>query len=258
MSNEKEMKQFECLYDEIVKRVDFKRGQLEKYYERWRMYNPDALWESEEVQKQHDEEKPKRGVIKMKWKGNVCLELRTWFYGSLNYYVTRNGEQVSCTFYTKKYDEAFFRSLQHLVNEIENGDYDFKKTYSEKIADIVNERQLTSYMNETKWKEFLYAMVKEMPEELPYTYKTLFEEEEEKLYYGTAYDCESFNYYQFKSLEWVKVKPKYYEFIHRGRLIEDEKIFYNREQEFLDLMKKYSIFCEYDEKEEAYTIYGYK
>lgn len=101
-------------------------------------------------------------------------------------------------------------------------------------------------------------MTEEMPLAPPYDYKTLFEDEREETYFGTAYDIESFNFYYFRSIEWVKVKPKFSEHIYRGRLIEDEIIEHDVEKEFLALMEKYHIPYVYDNNEGVYVIYGYK
>ena len=78
--------------------------------------------------------------------------------GECLYYVLRNGEQVSNCYFAKKNDEKFLHSIQHLVDEIENGDFDHKKTESEKIAEIIRTRNLTACMNNTKWKEFIKAI----------------------------------------------------------------------------------------------------
>lgn len=194
----------------------------------------------------------------------ICYKLNVhlvfYFHKSAKnvwHYVTRNGEQVSCTYINHKFDDAFFKSVQHLINEIENGDFNYKKTESEKIAEIIQKRRLVSYMNNTKWTEFVHAMSKEMSIAIPYDYKTLFDDYDNELF-DIFYDRESFNNYNFKAIEWVKVKPKFYESIHKGMLIPDEKIFYDVSQEFISLMKKYSIPYEYDEVNEVYIIYGYK
>lgn len=238
MKNEDYIDLVESVSQQVLDKIDFKRGI---------------------VQECSDEMREKGCAFDVRWKMNVhlILYINRW-NGSCCYYVTRNGEQVSSSYYSHKYDDQFFYSLQHLVNEAENGDFNYKKTLSEKIAEIIHERQLTSYMNNTKWKEFIHAMTEEMSIEIPCEYKSLLEENRDNLSFCTRYDIESFNFYHFKSIEWVKVKPKFYETKHRGKLIENEKIYHDTEQEFLDLMNKYSIPYEYDEENEAYTIYGYK
>lgn len=201
-------------------------------------------------------------LIDVAWKHNVHYVVDC-FNGILWDYVTRNGEKVSLyQTTTKKPDEEWLKDTQKLVNQIENGDFNHKKTRSDIIMEIINERQLVSYMNNTKWKEFVHAMDEEMSVAVPFDLKTLFEdghfEYEHFELYDRFYDSESFNNYDFKSIEWVKVKPKFHESIHRGMLIPDEEIPYDVTEEFIGLMKKYSIPCEYDEINEVYIIYGYK
>lgn len=193
----------------------------------------------------------------VKYKGNIrfrfCYRWSRYWYA-----VMKNQEFISPRYLVKNIDEHLYKKIQKLINEIENGDFINKKTASEKADDIIHARNLTSYMNKTKWQEFLYAMTKEMPLAIPYDYKTLFEDEREELLWGTSYDCESFNYYCFKSIEWVKLKPKFLEYIYKGRLIDDDLIPHDVEKEFCTLMNKYSIPYEYDSSEEIYVIYGYK
>lgn len=198
-------------------------------------------------------------ILDVRWKGNVHLGVH--YTGSgYRYEVSRDGEAVSAYYRSNKLDEKFFKSFQKLVDEIENGDFDKKKTHSEQVMEIVHKRNLTSYMNQTKWKEFLHAMTEEMPiENVPYDYKTLFEDNHETLFWGrSSYDIESFNYYDFKSIEWVKVKPRFEEHIHQGRIMDDKIVQYDVETEFLALMDKYHIAYEYDSAEDLYVIYGYK
>jgi len=224
---------------EILEQIDFKTGILQEL----------------------DDKMLKAGhILDVRWKQNVhfALYINKWNPKTCQYCVERDGEPVSGSYYAKKSDKAFFRSIQHLVDEIDHGNFDNKKTTGERIQEIIYERQLTCYMNDTKWKEFVYAMDEEMSINIPYAYKTLFEKDGKKLLFDTNYDDESFNWYHFKSIEWVKVKPGFYEHRHRGMLIEDEKIYHDAEQEFLKLMDKYSIPYEYDKTSELYTIYGYK
>lgn len=196
-------------------------------------------------------------VMEARWKGNV--RLRIYHMGRRYLYmVVRNDEQVSASYYAAKADERFFQSLQALVHQIENGDFNKKKTQREKIIELVQKRNLTSCMNQTKWNEFLHAMTEEMTIAIPYAYKTLFEDCPEKLVFGTAYDIESFCGYCFWAIEWVKLKPRFTKHYYQGRLLEDKVITHNVEKEFLALMEKYHIPCVYDSTEEVYVIYGYQ
>lgn len=223
--------------EDIIENIDFKNGVIQEI----------------------SQEKKEMGyILDVRWKRDVHFVMYINQLPYVWYYASRNGERVSSSYINRKYNDAFYKSVQHLVDEIEYGSFNYKKTVSERIAEIIQDRQLTSYMNDTKWKEFVHAMDEEMSVAVPYAYKTLFEEDREDLFFDKWYDCESFNGYHYKSVEWVKVKPKFHECKHRGMLIEDEKIYYDVEEEFLNLMKKYSITCEKEEETGLYVIYGYK
>lgn len=239
MEYDKFTEQIEKIHTELLKRIDFKSGVIQEISHR---------------------EREAGRILDVRWKRNIhfIVFLNKWNNNTCWYYVEKNGEQISCGRCTRKFDDTFFHSVRHFIHEIESGNYDFKKSVSDRIHEIIHKRQLTSCMNDTKWKEFIHAMAEEMPMGIPYDYKTLFEENKEKLLFDTDYDDESFNWYHFKSIEWVKLKPKFYEHRHRGLLIEDEKIYHDMEQKFLELMDKYSIPYEYDEKNALYTIYGYR
>ena len=45
---------------------------------------------------------------------------------------------------------------------------------------------------------------------------------------------------------------------HRGRLIEDKVIIYDKKAEIYEVLKNFNIPYEYDEIENAFFIYGYK
>lgn len=218
-------------------------------------------FQSGDVSLINDEDRYKSLLIDAAWKRNVHLLLCGSFNGSIVFYVTRNGEQVSHThrhYSPIKYKDKLLADVNHLIQEIENGDFNNKKTESEKIRKLISERQLTSYMNNTKWREFIHAMNEEMSTDIPYGYKTLFEEKGDEVLCTQPFDIESFNSYDFKALEWVKLKPKFFEHKHRGRLLDDEKIPVDVEEEFIGLMRKYSIPYQYDDENELYIIYGYK
>ena len=199
--------------------------------------------------------------FRVEYKGGLCLEFWWW----------NDGYYINC--YLKKEDttilphsstvlnERFFQWVRHCVFEIESGKYRNKKSIREMILKETERRGLTSCMNDTKWREFLMAMVQEMPFCPPYIYKTLFEEEEgdyfdfsEDVWYTGDYDEESFADYNYKVIEWVKVRPRYYEY-HGGRLA-GQKILHEAEQEFIEILHKYSI--PYEVEKGAYIIYGYK
>jgi len=194
-------------------------------------------------------------ILDVRWKKDVhfVLCVNRWS-GKYLYYVLRNGEQVSSSYWAKRNDETLLCKIQLLVNEIENGDFDHKKTESEKIAEIIRDRKLTACMNNTKWKEFIKAINEEMPVLISCDYLTLFGSGP---FFTAGFDDEHLGY-KLKAIEWVKVKPKFYVSKHNGRLVEDDKELCDFEEEFLCLMDKYYIPYEYDSENEVYTIYGYK
>lgn len=143
-----------------------------------------------------------------------------------------------------------------------NKDEDFMKDYREKARKYIEKEQLVSVMNDTKWTEFRNAMINEMPFSPPYIIKNIYEAEEglyfthfnQDVNYLGAYDHESFQYLQYYMIEWVKVRPRYYEEVG-GRLV-SKKIIHDAEKEFIDILKKYNIPYEYENG--VYTIFGYK
>ena len=224
----------EAVKKEVSKKIDFKKGVIQEI-------------SKEKVQYGY--------ALDVRWKKDVhfILYVNRWS-GTYSYYATRNGEKISHTYYSKRCDEKFMKSMQHFVNEIDNGNYDHKKTESERIAEIIQERNLTGCMNDTKWREFIKAINEEMSVKISCDYLTLFGSGP---FFINGFDDEHLGY-KLKSIEWVKVEPKFYISKERGRLLDDEEELCDVEQEFLQLMKKYSIPYEYDSENEIYTIYGYK
>lgn len=232
--DEKSFKQMaDSIKYEVYKAIDFKNGIVQEV-----------------------KEKENTGIVMdVRWKKDIHLILfiNRWTEQCLCY-VLRNEEQISQNYYIERNDKKFSDFIQHLVNQIENGDFDNKKTESEKIAEIIKARNLTACMNNTKWKEFIKAINEEMSVLVPCDYLTLFGSGP---FFAKGFDYEHLGY-KLKSIEWVKVKPKFYISKYRGRLVEDDKELCDAEQEFLNLMDKYSIPYEYDSINEIYTIYGYR
>jgi len=209
------------------------------------------------VQKITDEAIKNGRVLDVRWKGNIHFVLQMYRKNWGWYYAERNGEYISCIYRENKFDKSFYQRVRHFVEEINRGDFSHNQTVSEKIAKIIANRQLTSYMNDTKWKEFLQLMTEEMSMRVPYAFHTLFDMDHiNDDFYDTCYCQDCFNGYHFKSLEWVKVMPKFVEHKHRGILLDDEEIFYDLEDEFVEKIQKYSI--PYEREDGIYIIYGYR
>ena len=196
-------------------------------------------------------------VYNLKWKRNI--EFLLFGYensGSGWYYILKNNEQISPTYHYYEINDIFLQNLQRIIDDIESGKYNNKKTPSEKIRLIVEERGLYSLMNNTKWKELITA-IKEKISDIPIKYKTLFEEEAPTYYWTMAGD-EYFEYLNMVSIEWFRISCEIKEIKHRGRLIEDKLIIYDKKAEIYEILKNFTIPYEYDEIEHAFVIYGYK
>lgn len=199
--------------------------------------------------------------ISVAYKGNFYLDL--WWWKNSRYqncYVCRGKTKIVAGRYAQL-DEKFLRFVRHCVREIEDGKYRNKKSAREVTTETVESRGLTSCMNNTKWREFRNAMEHEMPFPPPYIYKTIFEEEtgayfdfSEDVRQLGAYDAESFAGFDFRSIEWVKVRPRYIEY--EGGLLAGRNLLHDATEEFIALMEKYSI--PYEEKDGAYMVYGYR
>ena len=139
-------------------------------------------------------------VYNLKWKGNIEFLL----YGHGNncsgwYYILKNNEQISPTYHYSEINDIFLQKLQRMIDDIESGKYNNKKTPSEKIRFIVEERGLYSLMNNTKWKELITAIKEKIPD-IPIKYKILFEEDTPAYYWTMAGD-EHFEHLNMSSIE---------------------------------------------------------
>lgn len=129
---------------------------------------------------------------------------------------------------------------------------------------VIEKRNLYSCMNDTKWGELRYAMLKEMPFPPPYILKTIFEDEcpQEKYFqndvtfigdWNEGFLCdESLGVKGWFVIEWIKVRPYYLKY--RGKLVEPERI--DAAGKFEEILTKYSI--PYEENNGVYCIYGYR
>lgn len=133
----------------------------------------------------------------------------------------------------------------------------------ERARKIIQQRNLCSYMNDTKWNELRTAMMNDMPFPPPFIIKFLFEDEAvgEKDFYGDvnyfgdwyeAFAIEGHCFNGAFAVEWIKVRPRYLK--HRGQLVMPEVI--NAEEKFVEILKRYSI--PYEEGDGVYCIYGYR
>jgi len=157
--------------------------------------------------------------------------------------------------------EDIKKCIKSLIKQVQEGAFNHKKTQKDRVRKLVSEKGLASYMNNTKWKEFVYAMEHELPFPPPYVYKTLFEDGD--MPYNRfiteanspgSYDEESFEWWNFKIIEWVKIHPRYY--VNRGGILVKKLELHDEEQEFTAVLDKYNI--PYEENNGEYIIYGYR
>lgn len=204
------------------------------------------------------------GILSVRWSDGVCLKLqKNWAY---HLTIERDGYIFRHQIFRKN-DAGLLTWIERCAKDISSGKYKAKKTERERILEIVSKKNLTCYMNNTKWREFRTAMLHEMPFAPPYDYKTLFDDSDyickdyvqhlinnEGPSCFCSFDEESFNFLNYKAIEWVKVRPRF--FTEDGGQLVKEKVWYDCEKEFADILRKYTI--PHEVKNGIYTIYGYK
>ncbi|MBD3922935.1 hypothetical protein H8B09_29780 [Paenibacillus sp. PR3] len=126
--------------------------------------------------------------------------------------------------------------------------------YKAKVMNAVKERQLTSIMNKTKWKELQTAVLKILPFPPPFQAKYVLVEstspnefEEDVWYVGDWVE----GLMPFYDVEWIRVRPR--RIVNIGRLISPEVI--DITEEFIGILKEYSI--PYHCSSDSIYIYGY-
>ena len=97
--------------------------------------------------------------------------------------------------------------MQHIIDEIKNGKYNNKKIEKEKIKQVVEERNPTYFMNNTKWKELIDSIMEKM-RGIPIKYKTVFDEEEPSMYWRIDIDEYFFNM-NMSIVEWFKIGSEF-------------------------------------------------
>ena len=132
--------------------------------------------------------------------------------------------------------------------------------YKQKVFRILAERNLSCFMNNTKWRELQNA-VDTLQFPPPLMLKSLLDEydslacnrfETDEITYIGDWSDESFLWGAFDLVEWIKVRPVLFKY--RGRLVPHEKI--DESIEFESILKQYNIPFEFENG--IYTIYGYK
>ena len=194
-------------------------------------------------------------VFQIKWPGNIAFTVR----GNQNcgwFYVERNQQQVSSVFrYRKIPDLRSIGIMQNLIDEAEAGKYNNKKTLSDMIRDVIQQRNLTSYMNNTKWREMLGDITK-IPN-LSIRYKSLFDETDPETSWHIT-DDEYLRYMNLSEIEWFKIEDVIREFSRKGLLLDPEVTEKNVKAKIEKILEKHSIYYEYEDDSGEFTVFGYK
>ncbi len=189
------------------------------------------------------------------WPGNIAFIVRGnerygWFY------VERNHQEVSSVFHYRKIPGLRdIGIMQNLIDEAETGKYNKKKTLSERIQDVIEQRQLTSFMNNTKWREMLDEIIK-IPD-LTIRYKSLFDKTEPESSWEIAED-EYLSYMKLSEIEWFKIDDMTRQFYREGLLLDPLITEENIRDKIEGILQKHSIYYEYEEDTGVFTVFGYK
>lgn len=136
-----------------------------------------------------------------------------------------------------------------------------EEEWKRKAFRIVQQRQLCSCMNDTKWRELRRAMGYEMPFPPPFILKTLFDREmqqpegmQDAFYPGDWEDAFAYGADQFDgiAIEWIRIHPRLLE--HRGRLIPPRLL--DASDRLECLLQTYHI--PFEKQGVDYVIYGYR
>ncbi len=176
------------------------------------------------------------------------------------YYVMRNDEKISQTFHVGELKNNSSVYIQRLINDIDNGRYDNKLTPRELHLKYVQEKGLTSYMNNTRWNKIfniICDMEEETGKEMPVMYKCI-SDIEEPVYYWSVQGDEYLYKSMYKYIEWLKIHPIVCEYEYQGRLMEPKYTYYDYTSLFLEKINAANLHYEYLQQEKACIIYGYR
>ncbi len=213
------------------------------------------------IQALSDEEHNNHMQFCVRWKGGLTLRL---FFRWSSYWILIEKEDTIFQSIRLDKKQYVMETLQKNIRDIERGQFSRKKSTAQLVAQIVQQKQLTSCMNNTKWDLFRTAMLEEMPFPPPYEIKTLFDKDEifiknfitNDASYQGCYIDEDFVNLNYKTIEYLVIKTRYYH-TSGGRLV-SHKIWNDATSQFLELMKKYHIpYVPYETFNDTFFIYGY-
>lgn len=198
-------------------------------------------------------------ILHVEYPSGIRLIVRAYRYKP--YYVMLYREDtilfiVHC--YSKAEIISYVRSLNR---DIQAGKYKNKTTFREQAFQLVQERNLTSYMNTTKWYKLLKIVNEKLPFKPPYIYKLLSDTPDRediqpfrKLPNAPQCWCgECLNHYRFYEIEWVRITPKYA--VNHGGLLAEQLEIFDETQELLHELQTAHIPFEKENRD--IVIYGY-
>ncbi|WP_444957933.1 DUF6678 family protein [Microbulbifer sp. ZKSA002] len=118
---------------------------------------------------------------------------------------------------------------------------------NEKLLKIINERQLVSAMNKTKWREVCEDLEKLHSSYICVRYKLI--TSDEIFGFSPVWWDQLFEY--SSAIEWLDFNPIVSEY--QGHLISDKKT--DRSAEILSILKRHSI--KYSNQESYFRVWGY-
>lgn len=198
-------------------------------------------------------------AMDVKWKSGVHLIIYRTLW-CVYFYAMRNKEKITHTFRIGELKNDSPIYIQRLINDIDNGRYDRKRTPGELHLKYVQEKGLTGYMNNTKWDKFfdiIRSMEEKTGKEISIMYKCLSDREEPVHYWSVGAD-EYLYKSMYKYIEWLKIQPVVCDCEYLGRLMEPKYTYYDYTSLFLEKMNEANLHYEYLQEEKAYVIYGYR
>ncbi|MFT9850228.1 DUF6678 family protein [Aneurinibacillus sp. REN35] len=128
------------------------------------------------------------------------------------------------------------------------------KTLKQKVQVVIEEKQLCSIMNNTKWGKLQHEVLHTLPFTPPFQAKYVLEDTPEPevfdsdvWYWGDWIE----GLLPFYSVEWIRVRPRYLK--HQGMLVEPEVI--DITEDFRSLLDNLNV--PYKEESNSFYIYGY-
>ena len=198
-------------------------------------------------------------VLYVVWNSGIRLEVISQPYYQ---YLSIFKEDVCLYSLRSSQKEEFLSYVKNTIRDINAGKFRNKKSLREQAFQIVQERNLTSYMNNTKWRKFLKIVMGKLPFQPDYVYKLLSDSPDRSdiqpfrnIPRGQGCYCgECFNYYRFYEIEWVRITPKY-AVNHGGRLVENLEVFDETEELIQELENAHIPF---EKDNQDIVIYGYR